>query len=102
MEGNLDAERAKKCLRPAQVAGESARISRPAKVVASVTGAFSADPQKISSAARPDAVLGHEAAHPSGDRVDVDHVLDRGFSVDSVGARESARGPEARFASRGP
>jgi hypothetical protein len=42
-EGNLDAERPKKCLRPAQVAGEGARIFGPAGIVACLTGALNAD-----------------------------------------------------------
>ena len=47
-EGNVDAERPKKSLRPTQVAGESAGIFGPAGVVSCLAGAFNADPQKVS------------------------------------------------------
>jgi hypothetical protein len=43
-EGNLDAERPKKCLRPAQVASEGAGIFGPVDVVACRARAFNADP----------------------------------------------------------
>ena len=53
-------------------------------------------------ATRPGAALAHELSHASGDRVHVDDALDRGLAVGSVGARESARGPEACFAGHRP
>ena len=39
-EGNVDAERSKKCLRPAQVASEDSRILGPTGVVSCLTGAL--------------------------------------------------------------
>jgi hypothetical protein len=80
-EGNVDAERPKKRLRPTQVAGEGAGIFGLAGAVASLTGAFNADPQKIGGATRPGAALAHELPHASGDRVRVDDALDRSLAV---------------------
>ena len=85
-EGNLEAERAKKCLRPTQVAGEGARIFGPAGPVTCLPRAFNADPQKIGGAADPRAALAHELPHASGDRVGVDHALDRRLAIVRVGA----------------
>ena len=79
--GNLDAERPKKCLRTTQVAGKGAGIFRPASVIACLTGAFNADPQKIGGATCPRATLAHELPHASGERVRVDDALDRGLAV---------------------
>jgi hypothetical protein len=39
-EGNIDAERSKKCLRPAQVAAEDSRILGPTGIVRCLTGAL--------------------------------------------------------------
>src|ERR1700730_8832714 len=85
-EGNLEAEPAKKCLRPTQVAGVGARIFGPAGPVTCLPRAFNADPQKIGSAADPRAALAHELPHASGDRVRVDHALDRRLAIVRVGA----------------
>jgi len=57
-EGNVDAERPKKSLRPAQVAGKSAGIFGPAGVVSYLAGAFNADPQKVSGGTGPGGALG--------------------------------------------
>ena len=101
-EGNLDAERPKRCLHPTQVAGEGPRVFGPAGGAVCVPAAFNANPQKIGSASRPRAALAHEIPHACSNRVGVDDTLDRGLAVGCVGASEGAGGPEASFAGRGP
>jgi hypothetical protein len=61
--------------------GEGARVFEPGGAIASVTGSFKADPQKIGGAACPGAAAGHELSHERGDRVGVDNALDRGLAV---------------------
>src|SRR5262245_48937151 len=92
-EGNVNAKRAKKCLRAPQLAGEGARIFGPTEVAGCPTGVFRADPQKITSATRPGAALAHKLPHAGSDRVRVDHALDRSTAVGCVGACEGAGGP---------
>ena len=75
---NIDALRAKKCLRPTQVAGERARISGQGGAAACLS---SADPQKVSGGTGPGGVLGHEPPDASGDRVRVDDALDGSLTV---------------------
>jgi hypothetical protein len=56
---NVDADRPKERLRATQSAGKNARISGPVGAVTALARPLNADPQKIGSAARPKAALGH-------------------------------------------
>src|SRR5262245_38571837 len=67
-----------------------------------LVAALKANSQKIGGGTHPGAMLPHEFAHASGDRVSIDSVLHRGHPVSRVGTPESARRPERSFASRGP
>src|SRR5262245_1622232 len=101
IEGNLDANRPKKRLRPTQVAGKGPRIFGPAGVVACPPGAL-ANPQKIGGASRPRAALAHELPHASSDWVRVDDGLDCSPAICRVGASERTGRPERCFAGPGP
>src|SRR5262245_60029061 len=100
-EGNVDAQCPQERLRTTQAASEGAGIFGPAGRARNAV-AIGAGTQKVGGTARPRAALGHDLTHASGDRVGIDHALDRAPAVCSVGASESADGPQGCFASRRP
>src|SRR5262249_54805895 len=77
-------------------------IFGPPDVVICLSSAYNVGPQEVGSTTCPGAALAHEITHACGDRIGIDHSLDRCLAVGCVGTRESARWPEACFASRGP
>src|SRR6516225_6354368 len=87
IEGDLDAKRSKKRLRPTQVAGKDARIFGPASVVACPPGAL-ANPQKIGGAPRPGAALAHELPNEGIPWVRLDDPLDCGPGFSPVRASD--------------
>src|SRR5947209_16962545 len=103
-EGNVDAQCPQERLRATQAASECAGIFGPASALTQkvVSAAVGVGPPKLGGTARPRAAHGHDLPHASSDRVGIDHPLDRGPAVCSVGASESAGGPQGCFASRGP
>ena len=58
--------------------------------------------QKIRGGSRPLRPLGHHGAHGGGDRIGVDHALDRLVAIAAIGRPEGAGGPQRGLAGRRP
>src|SRR5690242_16931865 len=97
-ERNLDAKRAKKCLRPTQVPSQDAWIFYPPGALNCLRAAFDGDSQKIRGGPRPRVLLAHELPHARGDLVGVDHTLNYCPAIGRASVAESAGGPEGGLA----
>src|SRR4249920_3300133 len=104
-EDDLNPERAKRSLCPAQPAGECAGTlwpSRPGPSGHSIAANIDADVQKVGCASRPLRSVGHELAHMGRHWVAVDDVLDRVAPVIRISGFKGALGVKSRFAGCDP
>ena len=99
MKREFNAESPEKCLRPAQSAGERARVFGP------IRDRVSADDsgiEKVRCRAYPPWLFCHYSAHAGGYRIHFKDVFDRPASIGVVGPPECTRRPERSFAGGSP